>query len=132
HWMAHQDIGSGFGVVVIDPHGDLGSAIVAGSVPNRRIEDVIMLDITDRHQVFSLNLLDIPRSVPAEVAASMVLSIFHKRFPDLRSSTRTEDALYAALSALISFGDATLLDVSRLFDDATFRRQVLAHVQDPV
>jgi len=51
-----QDIKQGVGVGLLDPHGDLTQAVLS-RLPDRRLGDVIYLDITDyryplRHKPF--------------------------------------------------------------------------------
>ena len=43
-----------------------------------------------------------------------------------------EDALYAALVALATYEGAIVQDIPRMFNNALFRQQVLANVQDTV
>src|SRR5205085_5006387 len=49
-----DDIKQGTGVCVLDPHGDLINAVLARM--DRREDDVILLDITDYHYPFGINL----------------------------------------------------------------------------
>ena len=132
HQMAHQDIKAGKGVGVIDPHGDLVKEILSSSIPHSREQDVVLLDVEDREHVIGLNLLATPQSVPLELAAGQALSVIRHLFAEQWSATRMEDALYAALIALMSTRDATLLDIPRLFNSDEFREGVLERVCDPV
>jgi hypothetical protein len=132
HQMAHQDIKAGKGVAVIDPHGDLVEQILLSSIPHSREQDVVLLDVEDREHVIGLNLLAAPQSVPLELAAGQALSVIRHLFAEQWSATRMEDALYAALIALMSTGEATLLDIPKLFSSDEFREGVLECVRDPV
>src|SRR5712691_2007117 len=49
-----QDIKQGLGICLLDPHGDLTDAVLA--LMDRRLEDVILLDLMDRKHVFGLHL----------------------------------------------------------------------------
>src|SRR5438094_4890493 len=53
-----QDIDQGLGVGLLDPHGDLTNAILAKMT--KRVDDVILLDITDEDYPFGLNLFACP------------------------------------------------------------------------
>jgi hypothetical protein len=132
YWMARQDIRAGRGVAVIDPHGDLVDELLYSGIPARREREVVLLDLADQEHVIGLNLLKAPESVPRDIVADHALSVIRKLFADQWSETRMEDSLYAALSALIGFEGATLVDVPRLFTDAIFRETVLKGVDDPV
>lgn len=132
HQMAHQDIRAGKGVAVIDPHGDLVEQILASSIPHSREQDVVLLDTADLDHVIGLNLLSPPLGVPREVAAGQALSVIRHLFAEQWSATRMEDALHAALIALMSTKEATLLDIPRLFGNEIYRAEVLSQVSDPV
>jgi len=55
--MILEDIRSGEGVCVIDPHGDMFREILR-KIPKKRMKDVIVLDPTDREFPIGLNLLE--------------------------------------------------------------------------
>ncbi len=55
--MILEDIEKGNGLIMIDPHGDLFNE-VCGLIPERRIEDVVILDPTDMEYPVGLNLLE--------------------------------------------------------------------------
>jgi hypothetical protein len=54
--MILQDIRSGKGLAVIDPHGEIIDAII-GKIPPDRAEDVVLLDMLDRQRPLGFNLL---------------------------------------------------------------------------
>ncbi|WP_456408817.1 type IV secretory system conjugative DNA transfer family protein [Caldithrix abyssi] len=55
--MILEDIKTGNGVAVIDPHGDLFDELL-GLIPDERIEDVVILDPTDISHPVGLNFLE--------------------------------------------------------------------------
>ncbi|MCX8015142.1 MAG: DUF87 domain-containing protein, partial [candidate division WOR-3 bacterium] len=55
--MILDDIRSGNGLCVIDPHGDLFKEIL-GKIPENRINDVVVLDPTDTEYPVGLNMLE--------------------------------------------------------------------------
>jgi hypothetical protein len=55
--MILQDIDTGRGVAVIDPHGDMVDSIL-GKMSMRRAEDVVLFDMLDREKPLGLNLLE--------------------------------------------------------------------------
>lgn len=130
--MVRQDIAAGKGVAIIDPHGDLTNQILATSIPPEREKDVILFDTNDSEYAIGLNPLVAPPDVPRMVMAGLTLSVLRKIFAEQWSSTRMEDALYAALIALLSSPEATIQDIPRLFSDTLFRQSVLAQTTDPV
>ncbi|MCB9423178.1 MAG: TraM recognition domain-containing protein [Ardenticatenaceae bacterium] len=130
--MVRQDIAAGKGVAVIDPHGDLTNQILATSISRKRAQDVILFDTNDSEYAMGMNPLVAPPGVPQTVMAGLTLAVLRKIFAEQWSSTRMEDALYAALIALLVLPDATVMDIPRLFSDPSFRQSVLAQVTDPV
>ncbi len=130
--MSRQDITAGKGVAIIDPHGDLVEQILATSVPPGREKDIILFDTNETDYAIGLNPLIAPPGVPRMVMAGSTLAVIRKIFAEQWSSTRMEDALYAALIALLSVPKATIQDIPRLFSDAQFRQSVVAQVTDPV
>lgn len=122
HNMAHEDIAAGRGVCVLDEHGNLVSDILQHSIPLEREGDVVVIDID---QVIdgvlypaSLNPLWIESDGVLELGK--VIDILHELYPEL-DSKETGDTLYTALQTLSGVDRPTLLDVRRLFQDATFR-----------
>src|SRR5437868_13151129 len=49
-----DDIKQGLGVMLLDPHGDLTNNVLARL--DRRLQDVILLDVTNEEYPFGLNL----------------------------------------------------------------------------
>jgi hypothetical protein len=130
--MASQDIAAGTGVGIIDPHGELADAILATSIPPDREEDVVLFDMTDIDYPVGLNFLERPPGVPLEKVAGQCLSVLRKMFDDIWSASRMEDAIYAALVALLHGEGTTIQDIHRLFHDSGFRAQLLSGVTDPL
>src|SRR3990170_7056102 len=52
--LIRQDIAYGYGLCLIDPHGDVIEAIL-DFVPENRIDDVVMIDPSDFHYPVSFN-----------------------------------------------------------------------------
>jgi len=59
--MISEDIQRGEGVILLDPHGDLASAVLE-AVPAKRQRDVFLIDPSDPKRPPGLNILDIPDS----------------------------------------------------------------------
>ena len=132
HRMAHEDIAAGKGVAVVDPHGDLVADILKCSIPAEREGDVVLLDIADEAYPIGLNLLAPLPGVKAETIVGQALGVIRKIFAEQWSATQMEDALYAALMALVNVSGASLLDLPRLFINPAFRTQALASLTDPI
>ena len=120
--MAFQDLECGHGFALIDPHGDLVRRIAA-RVPESRRQDIIYLDATDPSQPFGYNPLRHVRQDRIALAASGMMDVFKKMWPDAWG-VRMEHILRNVLMALLEQRDATLHDVLRIFSDKEFRRRV--------
>ena len=83
-----QDICSGKGVAVIDPHGDMAETILQ-HVPPRRLGDVIYFNPDDLDYPIGLNLLELTSGLDVselmrekDLITESVVSIFRKIFSD--------------------------------------------------
>jgi hypothetical protein len=124
--MVHQDIAAGKGVGVIDPHGDLVEEILAASIPDERVPDVVLFDLADYDYPIGLNLLVVPAGLSLDAAAGQIVDALRKMFDYW--SERIEQTLYASVRALLTWKGATIEDIPRLLSDDDFRAQVLAQV----
>ena len=120
--MALQDLERGNGFALIDPHGDL-VARIAARIPASGRRDVVYLDATDPSQPFGYNPLRHVREDRIALAASGMMDVFKKMWPDAWG-VRMEHILRNVLMALLEQRDATLHDVLRIFSDKEFRRRV--------
>lgn len=128
------DVRAGRPVVVIDPKRQLVDDIVARAVPAERIEDVVLIDPSE-NQVPGFNPLDIGERDP-DVVVDGLLAVFAAVFSE-GWGPRTQDITHAGLASLARVGSQrqrageqpfSLLDLPRLFTDASFRRSVVGHV----
>ena len=120
--MALQDIERGKGVALVDPHGDLVER-VAARIPASRAFDVIYLDASNPHQPFGYNPLRHVREDRIALAASGMLEVFKKMWPEAWG-VRMEHILRNILMALLERSDATLHDILRVINDKDFRQKV--------
>ncbi|CAN5392014.1 hypothetical protein BH23VER1_BH23VER1_07290 [soil metagenome] len=124
-----QDIESGQGLAVLDPHGDLIDGILA-AIPEHRIEDVVLLDPADEVASVGFNILTAHSEAEKVILASDLISIFRR----LSSSWGDQmDVLLrnAILAFLESSAGGTLSDLRRFLIDDRFRREFLETVGDP-
>lgn len=120
--LIRQDIDTGRGLALIDPHGDLVERVVA-AVPDRRRTDLTYLNAPDLSQPFGYNPLKHVHPDRIPLAASGLLEVFKKMWPDAWG-VRMEHVLRNALYALLERRDATLPDVLRLLSDTAYRKAV--------
>lgn len=128
--LAMEDIAAGDGVAVIDPHGDLAEAI-ADAIPPARTHDVCYLDVADTEAPVGFNPLARIAPERQALAASGVVSAFKHLWGD-SWGPRLEHFLFHGVAALVAQGDATLMELPRLYTDDAFRARMLRRVTDPV
>jgi type IV secretory pathway TraG/TraD family ATPase VirD4 len=126
--MALQDLHRGGGFALIDPHGDLVERIAA-SVPPHRRDDVVYLNAADPTQPYGYNPLRHVREDRVALAASGLLEVFKKRWPDAWG-VRMEHILRNTLLALLEQPNATLHDILRIYSDKAFRQKVTASLKN--
>ena len=124
-----SDIEAGEGLVLVDPHGDLVERIVA-RVPEHRKGDVIFLDVPTSGQPYGYNPLKRVASEKRPLAASGLLEVFEKMWPEAWG-VRMEHIFRNALLALLDQPQATLPDILRLFSDKAFRKEVIRNIKNP-
>ncbi len=127
-----QDIDQGLGVGLLDPHGDLTNAILAKMT--KRLDDVILLDITDEDYPFGLNIFECPNpQSPKEVqkVVDLVMHIFEKLYDVSRSTPRIAQYLRNCTYTLVANPGYTMADIPLLLTDEDCRRLLVRNVTDP-
>jgi RecA/RadA recombinase len=126
------DIEAGRPVAVLDPKKQLIDDI-ASRVPDHRINDVVILDGSDRHPT-GFNPLDVAGRDP-DVVVDGILAVFEAVFHD-GWGPRTADIFSACLRTLARASTAsrpaTLMDLPTLLTDAKFRRTQVGRVQGDI
>ena len=127
--LIRQDIESGQGVGILDPHGDLIEKIL-GIIPENRIKDVVLLDPADENFIVGFNILSAHSDWEKNLLASDLVSVFR------RLSTSWGDQMGSVLgNAVRAFLESerggTLADMRRFFLEPAFREQFLNTVRDP-
>ena len=128
--LAMHDIYAGEGVAVIDPHGDLDEA-VADCIPPERTHSVCYLDATDAERPVGFNPLANVLPERHALAASGIVSAFKHLWRD-SWRPRLEHFLFHGIVALLGAPRATLIELPRLYTDATFRAPIIARIRDPI
>src|SRR5260221_28381 len=79
--MMLQDIVSGQGICLIDPHGT-GIEEILGMIPQERANDVVIFDPSDVTNPLGLNMLEFDPKFPEQKTfiVNEMLSIFQKLF----------------------------------------------------
>lgn len=124
--MIEQDIASGAGLALLDPHGDLVERLLK-KVPGNRKSDLIYFNVPDTANPLGFNPLQniIPAKRP--LAASGLLEAFKKIWAE-SWGPRLEHILRNALIALLDQPEANLCDILRLLDDPEYRKNATLNV----
>ncbi len=98
--MIIEDIQSGKGVAIIDPHGDLVENAL-GFVPKERLDDVIYFNPGDLQRPLGLNMLDFNYDRPEEKTfiVNEMQSIFNKLFSQETMGPMFEQYMRNALAS---------------------------------
>jgi type IV secretion system coupling TraD/TrwB family protein len=126
--LISQDIASGRGVGILDPHGDLIEEIL-GRIPEERQEDVILFDPSDTGQPVAWNILEAHSELERTLLASDLVGIF-RRFSTSWGDQMTS-VLGNAVLVLLEAPGSTLLDLREFLVDRSTRERFLGSVRDP-
>jgi DNA helicase HerA-like ATPase len=127
--MAAHDIEMGYGLALIDPHGDLAEEILE-LIPERRIKDVIYFNPADLEYPVAFNPLENVSADYRYLVASGMISVLKKIWADFWGP-RLEHILRNALLTLLENPGSTLLDLPKLLTDDRFREVMLRRVTHP-
>jgi hypothetical protein len=126
--LIRSDLDQGRAVVVLETNGDLITELT-DAIPPHRVDDVILLDPTDPDFAVGFNPLA-NASNPALVADQ--LSELFARLWSAYWGPRTAQLAHMGLLTLARRGNASLVDLPRLFLDPGFRADVLTGLDDPL
>ena len=132
-----QDLRNGKGVAIIDPHGDMAEALLRQVSPER-VKDVVYFNPDDLAYPIGLNLLELDEGLDGDellrekdLITETVVSIFRKIFSDDDSGGhRIEYMLRNAVQTALTQKNATLFTVYNLINDPTYRKKVVASLDD--
>lgn len=134
--MILQDIKNGDGVCFIDPHGNDIEDILA-NIPPERVDDVIYFDPAYTTRPMGLNLLEYDPRFPEQkiFVINELLAIFNKLF-DMKVAGGPAFEQYFRNAAGLIMEDpesgSTLLEISRVMSDKTFRDMKLSKCTNPI
>jgi DNA helicase HerA-like ATPase len=132
-----QDIRSGKGLAIIDPHGDSAERVLR-LIPEERKDDVIYLDPHDTQHPIGINPMEVPEGltgdellIAQEKAAESVVDVFRKIFSsDDTGGHRIEHTLRNAVHTAFALENPTIFTVLRLLNDEEFLDKAIAKLKD--
>lgn len=122
---------AGFGVALIDPHGDLAREALA-QLPRRDWIRTAILRPADSDRPVGLNLLRPGRETPKALVASSVVEVFRTLWGTDLFGPRSEHLLRNALLLLLESAAPSLVGLVRVVTDADERRKLLVRSRDPL
>jgi CxxC-x17-CxxC domain-containing protein len=128
--MIIQNIRTGEGVCVVDPHGELVEKIIT-AVPKERAEDVVYLNPADTDFPIGFNPMQLDDPKYKHLVASGLMGIFTKIWANAWSS-RMEYILNNTILALLDTPNTTLLGIPRMLVDKDYRQYIIGNLKDPV
>jgi hypothetical protein len=126
--MADLELGRGF--ALLDPHGDLASA-VADAVPVERTNDVLYFDPADLSHPVAFNPLERVAPDRRPLLAAHIVAAFKHLWGD-SWGPRLEYILDNSLRLLLDAPGSTLLGLPRLLADDKYRSRLLSTCTDPL
>ena len=136
-YMIEQDMKSGKGLAVIDPHGDMAETILR-HIPKERLKDVVYFNPDDLEYPIGLNLLELAPNLEGnellrekDLITESVISVFRKIFSEEDTGGhRIEYVLRNTIQTALTVENATLFTVFDLLNDTKYRKLVLKDLED--
>lgn len=127
--MLMQDIRAKRGVCLLDPHGDLVESVYK-DIPTERQKDIIYLNVPDVSLTLRYNPFKRVSYEKRSLVASSILDVFKKLWFDAWG-VKLEHILRYAILTLLDQPSATIADIPKVLLDKSFRKQAIAHIQNP-
>ena len=129
-----QDIKSGKGLAVIDPHGDLIEGIL-NRIPPERAEDVIYFDPSDTERPMGLNMLEAYTEEQKHFVVTSIVGLMYKLYDPQKTGIigpRFEHAVRNAMLTVMYQPGSTFIEVVRILTDSAYVQELLPKVTDPI
>lgn len=128
--LIKNDLETGQGVGVLDPHGDLVDNVLR-MVPKNRIDDVVIFDPSDEKFPIAFNPLEeVPSALKMRVTIGF-LEIFKKLFGS-NWTDRLEHVLRYTVLALLDSPNTTVLSIMKMLTDKNYRQYIIKNIEDDV
>ncbi|MCL4400006.1 type IV secretion system DNA-binding domain-containing protein [Patescibacteria group bacterium] len=126
--LIRQDIEYGYGLCLIDPHGDTIEDILP-SIPENRIDDVCIIDPSDIDYPASFNpLANIDPSFKHQLTQGLI-EVMEKQF-GANWTPRLEHVFRFTCLALLDYPHATMRGMISMLSDRNYRQKVVEYIED--
>lgn len=130
--MVKQDLQSGKGVCVVDPHGDLVDDLLP-YVPRERANDVIIFNPADTERPLGLNMLEAKTDEERELVALDAMNMMIKLFGNEIFGPRIQDYFRnGVLTLMYDPEGGALTDIVQLFTNEDFQKKKRKHITNPI
>ncbi len=126
--LIRQDISYGHGLCLIDPHGDVVSAVL-DYVPEERVEDVVWIDPSDTNFPVSFNPLAGILPELKHQATQGLIEVMEKQF-GANWTPRLEHVFRFTCLALLDYPRATMRGMISMLTDRNYRQKVVEYIED--
>ncbi|MBT9165303.1 MAG: hypothetical protein DDT23_01318 [candidate division WS2 bacterium] len=133
--MIFQDITSGRGVALIDPHGNLADDLLSylgasGYFKDpKHLDRLVYINPSRRDYSPGINFLELQENEDPAEHANDIIEVF-KRNWELETAPVFEDVLFNSLMVLIA-SKLTILEVPRVVANKAYRDSLLSKIKDP-
>jgi type IV secretory pathway TraG/TraD family ATPase VirD4 len=126
--MIRQDISYGYGVCLIDTHGELLEEIL-DFIPEERINDVCIIDPSDSEHPVSFNpLSDVKNGARHQLTQSFI-EILKKHFTS-NWTPKLEHTFRFTILALMDYPNTTMKGIISMLTEPDYREDVISYIQD--
>ncbi len=125
-----SDIYHNQGFAIVDPHGDFAQDMLK-HIPEQRLDQVVYFNPADVNHPIAFNPMENTDPNMRANIASEIVGVLKKMFEN-SWGPRLEHILRFTLLALLETPDATLLGITRMLTDKTYRKFVINNITDPV
>ncbi len=125
-----SDIYHNQGFAIVDPHGDFAQDMLK-HIPEQRLDQVVYFNPADVNHPIAFNPMENSDPNMRANIASEIVGVLKKMFEN-SWGPRLEHILRFTLLALLETPDATLLGITRMLTDKTYRKFVINNITDPV
>lgn len=123
-----QDIAYGYGVCLIDPHGETIEDILP-SIPEERIDDVCLIDPSDAEYPVSFNpLANVDPTFKHQLTQGLI-EVMEKQF-GANWTPRLEHVFRFTCLALLDYPHATMRGMISILTDRNYRQKVVEYIED--
>ncbi len=126
--LIRQDVAYGEGFCLMDPHGDVISAIL-DFIPEERVDDVIIIDPSDTQFPVSFNPLANVQPELKHQATQGLIEVMEKQF-GANWTPRLEHVFRFTCLALLDYPYATMRGMISMLTDRNYRQKVVEYIED--